>query len=75
MSLSAEILRKLPDDRVRLVPVRCTSTSPFLVSIAGSTDGTPARKIAGTGTWAINTTGYALWVPGKTPPLCFTTTS
>lgn len=73
MSLSSEILRKIPDERVRLVPVRCTGTAPFQVAISGAAEGTTARKI--NGTWQVGTVGYALWVPGKTPPLCFTTTA
>lgn len=71
--LARAILDALPDQTLRLDPVQCASVSPFTVKIAGATTAVPAELIDGVTAFSLNEHGYAIWVPGFTLPLCFTT--
>lgn len=71
--LARAIIESLPDQNMRLDPVQCTQVAPFLVKIAGAATPVPAELIDGVTAFALNEHGYAIWVPGYTLPLCFTT--
>lgn len=58
----------------RLVPVKCTSTTPFQVSIGGDPTPVEANRILGSTLFAVGEYGMALYAP-PLPPICFKTTT
>lgn len=53
------------------VPIKCTSTSPFRVQIAGVGDPVDAVRITGQ-SFAVDDVGTAWW-SAPNPPICFKT--
>lgn len=70
----AKAIRRAIDEAPipRIVRIRCTSTTPFMVEING-TGSYAAQKLSGS-TFALNDTGYALFQPRGPKPICFKVT-
>jgi hypothetical protein len=58
--------------RAVIVQVKCTSTAPFQVQIAGDAASVDAKRIGGQ-VFAVNDYGLAFWQPPNAP-ICFKTT-
>lgn len=71
-TLPAALLARYGLDRpVRLVQVKCSSTSPFRVTIAGGDTEVDALRVSGQA-FAVNDMGLAFWAP-PLAPICFKT--